>query len=318
MRKLLTIILTTILLFIITVTILYRSLYREHKTLNNEIRKNTTGSYAELESGITHYELSGDSSAPVVVLIHGGGPPMWVWDRQINALHEAGFRTLRFDRYGTGYSDRLDTTFSWRLLSNQVKELLEYLDIKGPVHITGRSIGGRVAACFAVEHPELTKSLTVVSHSLLTANHDIGFRIPGMIYVYEFMYRVFGNTILKTQMKKYREYIDSEERIKKYFKSLKEQREFYGTEDNFFAIFRDTRFIECPKAKECLEDTSKPLSIIYGTEDPLVPERRIKKLRKKRPEITYRSIKGAGHGVNFTHHKEFNEILIRFLKRAEE
>ena len=62
-------------------------------------------SFIDLSVGKTHYELVGPETGRTVVLLHGGTIPMWTWDRQVPALVEAGFRVLRYDMCGRGYSD---------------------------------------------------------------------------------------------------------------------------------------------------------------------------------------------------------------------
>jgi len=43
---------------------------------------------------------------PAVALVHGFSVPYYVWDPTAPELARAGFRVLRYDLYGRGYSDR--------------------------------------------------------------------------------------------------------------------------------------------------------------------------------------------------------------------
>jgi hypothetical protein len=62
-------------------------------------------------------------------LIHGATMPSWQFDRVVPYLAEAGFRTIRLDLYGHGYSDRPTISHDYDLFGRQVSELLERLDL---------------------------------------------------------------------------------------------------------------------------------------------------------------------------------------------
>src|SRR5579872_7227065 len=79
---------------------------QETEDLSDAARRGTGGSYVRLSDGVTHYELAGPENARTVVLVHGFSVPYYLWDPTFTALVKAGMRTLRYDLYGRGYSDR--------------------------------------------------------------------------------------------------------------------------------------------------------------------------------------------------------------------
>ena len=83
------------------------------------------GSFVKLSAGVTHYELRGDTEGDCVVLIHGNAAPYVSWDNTIEDLGAAGFRVLRYDLFGHGYSDRprLDR-YNRHFYNTQLAELL--------------------------------------------------------------------------------------------------------------------------------------------------------------------------------------------------
>ena len=108
----------------------------------------------ELSAGVTHYDLQGDPDAPTVVLIHGNAAPYLTWDRTVGPLGDAGFRVLRYDLFGHGFSDRPRLPKYDRSFYNaQLSELLSRLGVTDPVRLIGTSQGGSIAACFAAAHP---------------------------------------------------------------------------------------------------------------------------------------------------------------------
>ncbi|MEP6895446.1 MAG: alpha/beta hydrolase, partial [Chloroflexota bacterium] len=84
----------------------------ENKELNDDARKSASGSFAKLPNGFTHYELGGNESGEMVVLIHGFSVPYFIYDPTFNFLTKSGFRVLRYDHFGRGFSDRPRTHYN--------------------------------------------------------------------------------------------------------------------------------------------------------------------------------------------------------------
>ena len=61
--------------------------------------------FVDLPSGRTHYEAIG--AGPAVILIHGVSGPLQTWEKTATALVDAGYRVIRYDLFGRGFSDRL-------------------------------------------------------------------------------------------------------------------------------------------------------------------------------------------------------------------
>jgi pimeloyl-ACP methyl ester carboxylesterase len=133
--------------------IIYDHYNTETKELTYELRKNTNGSYIELSGGVTHYELDGPDTGKVVVLLHGFSVPYYIWNGTYEYLTEHGFRVLRYDQFGRGYSDRPNVAYNKQLYFDQLKELLEKLHLKQPVSLVGVSFGGMLATDFTVAYP---------------------------------------------------------------------------------------------------------------------------------------------------------------------
>ena len=102
--------------------------YREEtQELNDVTRKNAAGSFIQLADGVTHYEMGGKEPGDPVVLIHGFSVPYFIYDPTFKFLTEAGFRVLRYDLYGRGFSDRPAGRYDMDLFVNQLSQLLDAL-----------------------------------------------------------------------------------------------------------------------------------------------------------------------------------------------
>lgn len=131
----------------------FRVLDPERRTLDDAARQAAPGQFVHLPDGITHYELAGPATGPVVVLTSGFSVPAWFTDSLFQQLGDSGFRVVRFDFLGRGWSDRPDIPYDLDLFSRQVQGLLDSLGVAGPVAIGGLSYGAATAAHYAALHP---------------------------------------------------------------------------------------------------------------------------------------------------------------------
>lgn len=115
--------------------------------------------FAEVNGTKLFYEASG--KGPAVVLIHGGLNDSRLWDEQMRPLSKR-FRVVRFDLRGFGRS-AAPTAQYWP--TEDLRALLDFLKIEKAT-VVGLSLGGIVAADFALEHPERVERLVLVGSGL--------------------------------------------------------------------------------------------------------------------------------------------------------
>jgi pimeloyl-ACP methyl ester carboxylesterase len=132
---------------------------------NKSARHSAYGSFITLPDGDVHYELSGPQDGPLVVFISGSGPPATIFDRAVKGLHESGYRTLRYDHYGRGYSSSPKGDYTIDFFQKQFTELLEALNISDPFFLVGHSFGCIIACSYVTQFPERVKKLILLSPS---------------------------------------------------------------------------------------------------------------------------------------------------------
>lgn len=108
-----------------------------------------------------HYTLDGPPGAPVLVLAHGLGLALGMWDAQMPVL-TAPFRVLRYDARGHGASSVPTGPSSIEDLGRDVVALLDHLHIER-VHFCGLSLGGMTAMWLGVHAPERIASLVLAN-----------------------------------------------------------------------------------------------------------------------------------------------------------
>ena len=134
----------------------------EKATLDATARAGAPGKFVALSAGTTHYELAGPDTGRLVVLVHGFSVPYYIWDSTVVALRGAGYRVLRYDLYGRGYSDRPAAEYDGALYDRQLDDLLDSLHVLSPVDLMGLSFGGFVTAHYVASRPARVRTLTLV------------------------------------------------------------------------------------------------------------------------------------------------------------
>lgn len=162
LKNLILVIIAIIILGGVAIAILYQNRNKEKTEFTNDVRKNSSGSYVTLSEGQTHYEADGQDSGKVVILIHGFSVPYYIWDGTFEYLVDQGFKVIRYDMYGRGFSDRVDAVYNKQLYMDQLKQLIEKLGLKQPVSLAGVSFGGVVAADFTCAYPDMVSKVILV------------------------------------------------------------------------------------------------------------------------------------------------------------
>ena len=127
----------TVVLLLLIAAGFYVSRDRERQTLDATARAAAPGKFVQLRDGITHYDLSGPDSSRTVVLLSGFSVPFYIWEPTRDALAANGFRVLRYDYFGRGYSDRPKLRYDLATYDAQLTELLDSLGVRGLVDVAG-------------------------------------------------------------------------------------------------------------------------------------------------------------------------------------
>src|SRR5215475_15365193 len=114
---------------------------------------------AEVNGTKLYYEVKG--KGPAVVLIHGGLVDSRLWDDEMVPLSKH-YLVVRYDLRAFGKSASTTEPFSH---IEDLRALLDFLKIDRAT-LVGLSLGGIIAADFALEYPEKISSLVLVGAGL--------------------------------------------------------------------------------------------------------------------------------------------------------
>lgn len=285
----------------------------ETKPLNDEARKFAGGSFVTLTDGITHYELSNPEGRQTVVLVHGFSVPYFIFDPTFDFLTQSGFRTLRYDLFGRGFSDRPRVRYNMDLFVRQLHDLLDALRFTPPVNLIGLSMGGSIAATFTARHPERVQSLTLIdpagARAISLSPMLKAMKLPGLA---EAVFGLVGSeSLLKSAAK---DFFDPE-LVGMFLDKYKVQMQYKGFKRAILSTIRNNMlgsFIESYKAVGKMD---KPVLLVWGRNDTTVPFVHSDDLRAAMPQAEFHVIEDCGHIPHYEKPGEFNPILLEFLKK---
>ena len=286
----------------------------EKLTLDPALRSALPGQFVALSNGVVHYELAGPEDGPVVVLVHGFSVPYYVWDPTFEALTETGFRALRFDLYGRGYSDRPDVEYNLDLFTGQLQGLLGALDIDEPVSLVGLSFGGPIVARFANAHPEQISSLILIDPQVapVSTGEIFPMNLPG---VGEYIMAVYmaPSMLPKSQSKDFYR----PERFPDWETKYRLQMEYKGFKRAILSTIRNMVEMDTLAEYQALGQAGLPVTLLWGREDATVSASDIQLLRGAIPQAEFHPVDEAGHLPHYEQAKVVNPLLIDFLRSAE-
>lgn len=300
-----------LILFVGFLIVTYAAAIIKKPVINDEARKDVSGGFIQLSKGIVHYELIGPENGPLVVMIHGFTTPYFVWDNNVEALTKAGFRVLRYDHYGRGFSDRPKVKYNRDLYDQLLVELLQKLNIKTPIHIVGLSMGGAISTIFADRHPEMISSMSLIAPAGFPIEVPFPLKLTLAPIIGDYMMNALGDKSIIIGQRK--AFVHPENHLE-YEKQSKVQMKYRGFNQSLLSTMRTMKMNQLSNVYERVGKLNKPCLLIWGNKDKILPFSNSKKVQSAIPRIEFHEIDGAGHNVNYENPEVVNPILINFLK----
>jgi pimeloyl-ACP methyl ester carboxylesterase len=282
----------------------------EHEELTDAVRRGAAGSFIHLSDGNTHYELAGPESGRVVVLIHGFSVPYYLWDQTFDPLVKAGFRVLRYDLYGRGFSDRPHVHYNAELYDRQLADLLTALHLQTPADLVGSSMGGPIAVTFAARHPEKVRAL-----ALLDPGYFDGRPLPWPIRAPVVGEYIACVEVVPSLAEGQKEDFVHPERYADYFAKYPEQLRYKGFRRAILSTIRDYLSADVRPDFRRMGESHKPVMLVWGKLDKDVPFEVSNDVRHDIPQAEFYPLENAAH-VGFYESPEIvNPMLVAFLNR---
>lgn len=279
----------------------------EKKVLNEGVRTRLGGNYVTLSDGVTHYQWEGPLEGQVVVLVHGATVPMWVWKNLAADLAEGGFRVLRYDKFGRGYSDRPDIPYNRDLYRKQLLELVDELGLKHPFDLVGLSLGGATAVNFTATYPDRVRKLVLIAPVINDFKVPVLFQVP---VLGEFAARLIGIRLI---VSRFREQLQTVPDFKSYQKRYVEQTTYKGFQRSLLSMIRNDALGDYDAAYQTVGNQARDILLIWGTDDAEITRVMIGNVRTLIPNLQFRPVEGAGHGIVLEKGDLINAMVESFL-----
>ena len=299
-------------LFVLVPAALYFTLDPERLDLDAAARASAPGQFAKLSDGYTHYEIGGPADGRVVVLAAGATVPYYIWDPTFKALVDAGYRVLRYDYYGRGFSDRPDVPFTQELYVRQLHELLDAVHISQPFDLAGLSFGGAVITSMAARDPQRVRSLIYM---------DPAFRTPSSLTLLESSPRAWN---VVTAILDERSWADGQlsdflhpEKFPDWPDRYRPQLRYKGFRRSRLSDLRANVDADQRDELQAVGRNSRPVLVIWGKQDPNVPFELSASLMAVVPYARLLAVDQAGHLPQWERPDIVQPAILSFLREVE-
>ncbi len=281
----------------------------ERATLDAEARASVPGAYVGSSVGTTHYEVAGPDTGRVAVLVHGFSVPAYIWDSTFHALAAAGFRVVRYDLVGRGWSDRGDVAYDGETFDAQLGELLDSLNVSGPVDLFGLSFGGFVTSNFTANNPSRVRTLVLVDPTVNPAPMGGVVRWPVVgRYLFEVMAAPGmadgqpGDFLHPERFPGWADRYRPQQRYRGFARALHRSR--------FELAYADFEDLHTRIARQ-----GTPVLLVWGKQDPVIPIDQSDAVRRRIPSVEFVPIDSSGHLPHLEQSTVFNAAVFSFLSR---
>lgn len=262
----------------------------------------------QVQSGDARIHWQAEGGGTPVLLIMGHLYSSAMWYPLLGELTKR-HRVIRFDNRGTGRSD----TTSGVSIEQLAADALAVLQAAGEdsAHVYGVSMGGGIAAEFAMAYPERTRSVTLGCTMLKTERTDPAAARRAIVYKFpRWLVKLIFRITVKPENYGSAAPRDAAERD---IAALRKDRfTMQGVREQAMAIanYATTR----ARAREKL---TMPVLALHGDEDTAVPVEKGREWADILPHARYVEYQGAGHNYLVACNAASTREFIDFIERVD-
>ena len=266
--------------------------------------------FVRLTEGECHFRLDGPVDAPLLLLIHGATVPEWEFDLIRPYLLAGGFRTLSFDLYGHGYSDRPAGSYSLDRYRRQALELLDEVAGPGPVNVLGHSLGAAVAAAMAIAAPGRIQQLALAAPLVdFVANLPVARLLQAPVLGEVLARHYLVPMLVRRRRKRYRNLGDGSFGARYRQQLLKP-----GFDRAMLGLLRDGALGDQRLLYKRLAEMDHAVHLLWGSGDEILPAAQRSVLRRALGQASVFEVAEAGHSFLLTHPGIAAPSLLKFFE----
>ena len=257
----------------------------------------------------TRYLAAGDTSKPTLLFLHGVGGHAEAYTRNL-AAHAKHFRTIAIDLFGHGLTDYATGDAEIPVYLAHLKAVLDALGAESCM-LSGESLGGWIAAKFALAHPERVSRLVLNTPGGSHSNPETLGRLRklSMAAVEDPSYEAVRARLEFLMHDKSHVHDDL----------VAARRRVYDTEGRRRSILFTTVLMD-PEIRERNRLTDAefsairtPTLVLWTSDDPMADANEGKRVARLIPGAQFVVMEGCGHWPQFEDADVFNDVHIRFL-----
>lgn len=254
------------------------------------------------------FDDHGSSGSPALLLIHGHPFNRSMWQPQVRAAVDMGWRVVIPDLRGYGQSSPIVSSFAFEAFAGDLLSLLDDLSIDRFV-VGGLSMGGQVAMDVCRQAPHRVRGLLLAATFPQSESPEGKIRRYAMAdrlisqgmagYATEVLPKMVGELCLKDQPDIGRAVLEM----------------MLTTNPHAAAAALRAR-AERPPYEQVLAQFARPASVVVGDHDAFTTRDDALKMASLLQDCDLQWMPGVGHMPNLEQPEQFNAVLARLLKRV--
>lgn len=256
-------------------------------------------------------------TGPAVVMIHGLGVTARNFSHGLMGQLASTHRCIAIDRPGMGWSDRAeDAPANPRAQALQIMAALEAMGVNRPL-VVGHSLGGAIALCMALDHPDRIRGLALLAPLTLGGDTPSPAFKPLAITSDRWRHVIAWTLATPMGMRNAPAVLDmvfGPDPVPADYGTAGggllglRPKSFYNTSRDYMASLADLQWM-----KAGYPGLQVPVSILYGADDRILsPETQGRAMAGRNPAIKVAVIPG-GHMLPVTHPAQSAD----FIRRAD-
>jgi pimeloyl-ACP methyl ester carboxylesterase len=254
-----------------------------------------------------------------LLLIHGYGAAIWVWEKQIEILSQS-YRVYALDLIGHGYSDRPKIDYTPDAYIHFLRDFMDAVGIEKATLI-GNSMGGGIAWAMAIFYPERVEKLILINcvpADVLDRVKNESFRTLAAIKDIPLLpYLVIGSRSKNSikwilQECLYDTKLITPEVLNRQYQLSK----IKGTTWALYSTFKNAN--RAKGLKDDLSGIDRPTLLIWGKSDLIFPPAIGEELHQAIRGSKFQLIYESGHMPMWETPEKVNQAILAFLESSSE
>lgn len=242
------------------------------------------------------YKQYGDTNAPLMLFLHGGGVSGWMWDKQVEYFSQYHCIVPDLPGHGASYDD---SSFSIQHTAEQLIKLLEAVAQDKTIIAIGFSLGAQILAQIVSSKPQLI-DYAMINSALVQPTPSLVKWIAPMVKLSYPLIKVRAFAKLQA-----RALYVSEDYFEQYYRES-----CHMKRETLISVLEQNMSFQLPAD---FAKASGKLLITVGEREKAVMKSSAQALHKGNSQSQLIMFEGVGHGLSLYNPKLFNETVTRWI-----